>query len=68
MADRLDHNKDAPFGGCAVVVLPGGETIEFVLLDDKPDVAQFISAVATRIQIIQQELDAKSRSGMAFGR
>jgi hypothetical protein len=68
MADRIEHNKDASFGGACVIVLPQGEAIEFVTLDAQPDEAQFISTIATRLQLIQTEMAVRQRTGKAFGR
>lgn len=69
MADHLDRNKDADFGGCAVVVPPGtNETIEVLILDSKGDTAQFLATVATRITSIQVDIQAQIKRQAAFGR
>lgn len=68
MADRIEHNKDASFGGVCVIVLPDGESVEFVTLDTQPDVAQFISAVATRLQLLQNQQETKLRQAGFGGR
>lgn len=63
MADRLDHNSDAQFGGCAVIIPPqnGGDPIELLMLDAKGDPAQFWSTIMTRIQITLEDLKAKQQ-------
>lgn len=68
MADRLDHNADATFGGSCVIIPPpgGGEPIEFILLDLKSDPAQFWSTVSTKIQIALENL--KQQQGQPFAR
>lgn len=69
MADHLDRNKDADFGGCAVIVPPStNETIEVLILDSSGDAAQFLSTILTRIQTIQVEMAATAKRQAAFGR
>ena len=63
MADRLDHNAEAPFGGSCVIYPPsgGGDPIELLMLDSKGDPAQFWSTISTRIQIVLEDLKAKQQ-------
>lgn len=69
MADHLDRNKEASFGGCAVIVPPStSETIEVLILDSSGDAAQFLSTILTRIQTIQVEMAATAKRQAAFGR
>lgn len=69
MADHLDRNKEASFGGCAVIVPPStNETIEVLILDSSGDAAQFLSTILTRIQTIQVEMAATVKRQAAFGR
>jgi hypothetical protein len=70
MADRIEHNKDAGFGGACVIIPPGGvgEPIEVLLLDNAADPAQFYSTVATRIQITLEKVQAQNAQNVAFGR
>lgn len=69
MADHLDRNKEASFGGCAVIVPPStNETIEVLILDSSGDAAQFLSTILTRIQTIQVEMAATAKRQAAFGR
>lgn len=68
MADRIEHNARETFGGAVVIVPPigGGDTIEFLMLGSKPDLAQFYSTVTTKITVALNELQEKARS--PFGR
>lgn len=70
MADRLDHNADAQFGGSCVIIPPpgGGEPIEFILLDLKSDPAQFWSTVQTKITMALAELGAKQQQPFGMQR
>lgn len=68
MSERMKHNQDSPFGGAAVVVLPGGETIEVLVLDPSADEAQFLSVVATRLQEVTAKIDKQRQASMAYGR
>jgi len=58
MADRIDHNADAAFGGACVIIPPagGGEPIEFILLDLKSNPAQFWSTISTKITLVLEEM------------
>lgn len=66
MADRIDHNADAAFGGSCVIIPPpgGGDPIEFILLDLKSDPAQFWATITSKIQILLKELEM--RQGQPF--
>lgn len=68
MAERIDHNKDAGFGGACVFVPPpgAGEPIQILMLDSAADVAQFYSTVVTRIQIALDRM--KDQANSPFGR
>jgi len=63
MADRIEKNADATFGGAVVIVPPSyaGDTIELLMLDAQGDAAQFWGTIATRIQIILKSLDDQRR-------
>ena len=69
MADRIDHNADANFGGAVVIYPPpnGGEPVELLMLDLQSDPAQFWQAIDFRIKIKLSELDDKRRNQTAFG-
>ncbi len=68
MADRIDHNADAAFGGSCVIIPPpgGGDPIEFILLDLKSDPAQFWATISTKITIALEGL--KAQQGQPFAR
>lgn len=68
MADAIDHNKEAGFGGAAVIVIPGmpDSAIEVLILDPKAQPAQFIATIATRLQVLQREADDKARQLQGF--
>lgn len=70
MADRIDHNEASGFAGAVLIVPPpgGGDVIEMLVLDPQPDVAQFYSTLATRIQNSLTNLDTANRQARAFGR
>jgi hypothetical protein len=69
MADYVDRNKDAVFGGLAVVIPPGnaGSTIETLILDSQGDAAQFYSTLQTRLTIQLTELQTTQRMNQGFG-
>ena len=70
MAERIDHNNDAGFGGACVFIPPQGmgDPIEVLILDNAGDPAQFYSTVATRLQIALDKLQGQNQAAQAFGR
>lgn len=68
MAERIEHNKEAQFGGAAVVISPDGAKIEFLMLDASSDPIQFWSTVKTRIEFVLDDLGQKARVQQGFGR
>ena len=70
MAERIDHNKDAGFGGACVIIPPSGagDPIEILMLDNSADLAQFFSTVATRVQRAVDEASNNSALASGFGR
>ncbi len=61
MADRIERNP-SEFGGACVIVPPGGgEGIEFLLIDARGDVAQFYSAIQTKLQISLKDMEDQQR-------
>jgi len=56
MADRIERNPQE-FGGAVVIVPPGGgEPIEFLLIDAKGDLGQFLGTIKTKIEVYLEEL------------
>jgi hypothetical protein len=74
MADALDHNKDRPFGGAFVAVIPsiedGGEptVLDLLILDSKQNAGQFWGLLQAKCKLALDEINAVERSGQAFGR
>ncbi len=68
MADRIDHNAGSTFGGAVVVLPASGDPIEFMLIGEPVDVAQFYSTLVTRVQNSLHALDEQTKSQLAFGR
>ena len=68
MAERIKHNSGQPFGGAVVIYPPanGGAPVEFLLLDDHADIAQFWATAQARIKMEVEDLDAKSRGQQGF--
>ena len=68
MADAIEKNSN--FGG-AFVICPAeeaGEPLETLILDARPDPAQFWQMLLVKCQIMLGEIEAKSRANQAFGR
>ena len=65
MAESISRNSD--FGGAFVVVPPegAGEPLSTLILDGKPDPAQFWQMLLTKCQIMIAEIEAAKRG---FGR
>ena len=68
MADAIERNANASFGGAFVVVPPaeGGDVLETLILDSKTDPAQFWQMLLTKCQMMIATLDAQQRQS-AFG-
>lgn len=67
MADRIDHNVGSTFGGAVVVLPASGDPIEFMLIGEPVDVAQFYSTLNQRINNAVTALDEAAKSQLAFG-
>ena len=66
MADRVDHNDGAGFGGAFVIIPPGGEAQDMLILDNSANPAIFWSTLQTRVQIALQELADAERQGGGY--
>ena len=68
MAERIQHNADAHFGGACVLVPPGGgKALEILMLDAAEDEGQFWATILTRIQTAIHDSDQKKKTGMSYG-
>ena len=62
LADKIDRNEDAEFGGAVCIVPPKGEaTIDWVIVDSKADILRFWVKLKTDIDAIVQEVDTRAR-------
>lgn len=68
MAERIDHNEDAPFGGAFVIIPPGGDAQDMLLLDNSGNPAIFWSTLQVRVKIALQEIEDSERRGGFMGR
>jgi hypothetical protein len=71
LADQIDLNDPASFGGVAVIVPPqdAGEPIEVLILDPKKNAAQFYATIKTRLEGQLSDLEVLQRQQQAgFGR
>lgn len=70
MADRIEQNADAGFGGAFVVAPPatGGEITAILILDSHEDPVQFWSTLQTRASTMLSQLQHAVRAAGAFGR
>lgn len=70
MADAIELNGTATFGGAFVVIPPfeGGDLLETLILDNRQDASQFWIFLKTKSQTQMDDLDGKNRLGQSFGR
>lgn len=68
MADRIEKNDDADFGG-AVVIIPPDEngSIEMLVLDSRKDVLHFWTQIKTVVDIAQNEYLTKIKQQQTWG-
>lgn len=62
MADQIDHNADGGFAGAFVIVEPGGEVKQMLLLNPSADPAIFWGAVKTIVDMALADL-AQAQQG-----
>lgn len=63
MADRIEANGAAQFGGCFVVLPPMGlDPMTTLILDNKQDPAQFYGVLQTKCKIALDSIDAQQRA------
>lgn len=70
MADRIDHNDPASFGGAVVICPPGrdGVPINVLVLDPTQNEAHFWLTLQTKVQAAIAALEEVSRNQNAFVR
>lgn len=70
MAEHVERNAGATFGGVAVVIPPanGGDPVELLILDSAADPATFYATIKSRLETEVLKLDAASRQQQAFRR
>jgi hypothetical protein len=69
MADQIDHNASAGFGGAFVIVAPGDDgAIELLQIASNVDSSMFWKNLDGMCKAKIEELDRKNRHGAAFGR
>lgn len=67
MADRMELNANASFGGAFVIIPPaGGEVIKTLIIDSKQDPAQYWSIIKTKADMALMGLDEQQRNTRAF--
>lgn len=69
MADRLEANGIAYFGGCFVVLPPMGfDPLSALILDNKQDAAQFFALLKTKCDMQLMGIEEQQRGSRGFGR
>jgi hypothetical protein len=76
MAERIDHNKEAPFAGAAVIVFPSGqqggipiEPIDMLILDGSNNPSAFLATLKARLDMLIADMQDRERQLQSgFGR
>ena len=55
MADRIDRNASAEFGGAILLVPPKGEPVAVLLVDPAQDIEHFWSTCEAKVKLAQIE-------------
>jgi len=68
MADRLERNGAAVFGGAFVAAPPatGGEPIEMLILDARQEPAQFWGILKAKVEMMLAQLDEVAQRQRGF--
>jgi hypothetical protein len=67
MADQIDRNEGADFGGAYVIVPPAGAVpVECLFLNSEKNLSQFWGALGFTVQKATAELDEQDRNQQAF--
>ncbi len=65
MAERIARNSPEEFSGALLIVPPGGEAIEYLAVNPKPDAAAFWGAVQAFVARAVEEM--QQRQSQPFG-
>lgn len=70
MADRIERNNDAVFGGAYVIIPPSddGTSLSVLVVDNERDQSGFFNLLEWRIKNIIQQIDQQARVQQGFGR
>jgi hypothetical protein len=70
IADKIELNAENDFGGAFVIMAPGADPQELLLLDNSQNPAIFWSLVQTRAQIALAQIEDAERKGnqLAYAR
>lgn len=60
MAERIEHNKDAPFGGAFVIIDKQGNKVETFILDEDLGLAQFWAIINTRCVMKLKDIESNN--------
>lgn len=68
MADAIERNEGADFGGAVVVVPPSGSPVEILILNSQRDAAQFWGTLDATVKAALADLEDQSRNLQAYRR
>ena len=67
MADEVEKNDAARFGGCFLVIPPEGDHKDLLMLSATQPLAMFWGNLKVMAEIALSEIDSASRQNNAFG-
>lgn len=68
MADRITANDASSFAGAFVIVPPGGEVVELLMLSGKMEPSAFWAQLKVMAEMTIREIDAAERGGYRASR
>lgn len=68
MAEAIERNADAKFGGAAVLAPPAGNPTEMLFIDNRENAMQFFSNIEAIAKVSMTELLEEEQRQKAFGR
>jgi hypothetical protein len=70
MADQIERNQDAVFGGAYVIIPPSqdADSLSVLVVDNEADAAGFFCLLEWRITNITKSMDMQERMKQGFGR